>query len=137
VLAVHPRCCREAGDGEEALTRILVALSLTATSLFVVLPADATVTCPTGYVCFWENTGCSGQQVNVSDRHRISNRLANKMNNAASCAENDTEFAVLLYSKRDGRGQQFCLEPLGIFVSLAGFDDIASSTKVRRLATCP
>lgn len=97
-------------------------------------------TCPDGKLCIWENNEGGGQQVNISGKRGISNKLANKMNNEASSLVNATDVKVFLYDRRNAKGESRCFFPGDEVADLgadSGFNDIASSTKVARGETCP
>jgi hypothetical protein len=95
--------------------------------------------CPEGKLCLWADNEGGGQQVNVRGRG-VSNKLANKMNNEASSLVNETEHRVYVYDKRDAKGDRRCFEPEAEIADLgadAGFNDIASSTRIATGETCP
>ena len=67
----------------------------------------------------------------------ISNKLARDMNDAASSAENTRGRVSFLYAKKDGKGESYCLDPETAYPSLAGFNDVASSSKNTKKNHCP
>ena len=118
--------------------RLLVAIALIAASFAAAPATDATAMCPDNTLCFWSGINQTGEQVNVSKRKGVSNKIGNRMNNDASSAENDTGYAAILYDKRNGRGVSICIDPTGVAFNLsdAGFDNFVYSTKVLRRASC-
>jgi hypothetical protein len=85
---------------------------------------------PCERVCIFADANYSGQMVTIRGKG-ISNKLAEKMNNSASSVINATNDRVLLYSKRNARGFNFCVSPNSA-VDWVGtdFNDVASSTKI-------
>jgi hypothetical protein len=124
----------------DAVLRSLVAALVVLGSLVVATPTTATINCPAGKVCLWAGEFATQEQINVSDRKGVSNKVGDKMNNQASSVENDTDYAVFLYDKRNARGERICIEPTGTVVnqlSALTFDNVTSSTKVTRKEACP
>jgi Peptidase inhibitor family I36 len=93
--------------------------------------------CHPGHLCVWAKPNAGGAKVSLS-KSGVSNELANKMNNKASSAINNREGAIFLYDRRDGNGDQICMEPLSkANLSMFNFDNKASSSKLTNRNHCP
>jgi Peptidase inhibitor family I36 len=84
--------------------------------------------CQEGSLCIYEDQGGGGQIVRINSQG-VSNRLAEKMNNAASSAINFRNKRAYLYDKRNGKGARLCFDPGSKGNIPPGFDDRASSSK--------
>ena len=91
--------------------------------------------CPEGKICIWKDDGRSGQLVQLSKKG-VSNKLAKKMNNEASSLHVARQGTIVLYDKKNAKGENRCFE-LGIYNNLPDFNDIASSTKIKNKPECP
>jgi hypothetical protein len=95
--------------------------------------------CPKRTLCVYEHDQWEGQRVKITETG-ISNKLAEQMNNRASSAWNRRGKTAVLYTGKNAHGGRLCIRPGGFpdILSLAGFNDVASSTKLSKKATaCP
>ena len=96
--------------------------------------------CPDGRVCIWEHDDGGGVELRLKGKG-VSNKLGEKMNNAASSLFNNTGGAVFLYDKRNAKGDRLCFGPsvevASFTVAGNGFNDRASSAKLTERAGCP
>lgn len=92
--------------------------------------------CPDRALCVWEHNNQAGQRV-VIRRKGLSDKLARKMDNAASSAINNRGKLAYLYSNKKGGGDVYCLEPGMEANDLGGFNDLASSSRNTGRSTCP
>jgi len=96
-----------------------------------------TPVCPRGYLCVFEDANYGGQVVKFH-RLGLSNRLADKMDDAASSVMNRRGGVSYLYEDPDGGGGSFCLEPHQSSTYVGDqFNDVASSTRLTKKNHCP
>lgn len=86
--------------------------------------------CPEGKLCLWKDESGGGPRVKIGG-NGLSNKLARQMNNKASSVINNRDGRAVLYEKKNGNGENRCIDPsekLGDLDTI-GFDDVASSSR--------
>lgn len=98
--------------------------------------AKAKPKCPDRALCVWKNPGYEGRRIVVKGK-RVSNKIFNKMNDAASSAFlNRNSLVGVLWTDVDGTGDAICLtrENRRRIERFAVYDDAVSSSTVERNA---
>ena len=95
--------------------------------------------CPSKTLCVYGSDNFAGDVVKIS-KDGISNKIAEKLNNAASSVVNNRNRRSFLYDGKNGKGERVCITPHAEITSLGAFsfNDLASSSKNTNNKTeCP
>jgi hypothetical protein len=115
-----------------ASAALLVASWMSATGGATATPAKkAGSGCPDETLCLWAKKNYEGQKVEITKVGKVSNKLAEKMNNDAASVKNKFDQIGDLYSGRDGGGGEcFGISISTNYPTLGDFNDRASSSRV-------
>jgi Peptidase inhibitor family I36 len=117
----------------------VVAGALSAIAAAVALTGAATAgvpkpVCEAGELCVYGDGAFLGQLVDLKRPGKVSNALANRMDDAASSVRNRRGRVAMLFANPDGKGERVCIEPRTALPELdaLGFADVASSSLISR-----
>lgn len=88
--------------------------------------------CPSEAICVWTKASFEGKRVVVKSED-VSNRIAKEINNKTSSIKNRFDQTILIYDKRNAKGEFRCLGAMEQVENLAGsynYDNRTTSSDV-------
>lgn len=141
VLALALASTAALAEGGSAPTVVSTTTSATGESVTtfsdgskLVSPASFS-SCPSGWVCIWENKEYSGRMLEFQERGFWQNLTVYGFNDQTSSWANKTNDDAKLAQDINGGGNQICLQPQSSNSQLTGFNDEASSIRIFTTST--